>query len=202
MARRKGSERPHGDNADRRESILAAALASFDEHGYAAVTVADILARSGASTGSLYHHFASKEQLFAELYAETVRQTQESAFAALKRHNNIEDSLKALVSSYLQWVHRNPMAARFLLTMRDAEFQAEARIEALNQDFAARISSWYAKADRQQWTLELHPDLVHSILLGPSEVFARRWLQGKTTTPLRRAAGELAEAAIRALAKR
>ncbi len=200
-AMRRRAARESGADTRRRESILAAALASFDERGYAGTTIADIQKRSGASTGSLYHHFTNKERLFAELYAETVRLTQDYALRSLERHGDVESGLRALVSSYLSWVRRNPQAARFLLTMRDAEFQSEERIEELNRHFAERLAAWYASADRRGWSLDLEPDLVHAILLGPSEVFARRWLQGKTATSLRQAAAELADASIRALRK-
>ncbi|HTO27428.1 MAG TPA: TetR family transcriptional regulator, partial [Devosia sp.] len=43
---------------DRRRQILDAALSAFLERGYAATSIADIRARSGASTGSIYHFFA------------------------------------------------------------------------------------------------------------------------------------------------
>ncbi|WP_424217461.1 ScbR family autoregulator-binding transcription factor (plasmid) [Streptomyces sp. BI20] len=44
-----------------RRAILEAAAAVFDERGYEAATIADILARSGVTKGALYFHFASKQ---------------------------------------------------------------------------------------------------------------------------------------------
>lgn len=46
-----------------RQTILDAAAAVFDEKGYDAATIADILERSGATKGGLYFHFASKKSL-------------------------------------------------------------------------------------------------------------------------------------------
>lgn len=46
-----------------RQAILAAAAQVFDEVGYEAATVSEILTRSGVTKGALYFHFASKEQL-------------------------------------------------------------------------------------------------------------------------------------------
>ena len=48
---------------NRRRTILAAALACFAEHGYEATTLGQIRERSGASVGSIYHLFASKEEI-------------------------------------------------------------------------------------------------------------------------------------------
>ena len=62
----------------RREAILDAALECFSTLGYEQTTLADIRAKAGASTGSIYHHFGSKERIAADLYLDGVRQTQEA----------------------------------------------------------------------------------------------------------------------------
>lgn len=46
-----------------RRAILEAAAAVFDERGYEAATIADILARAGVTKGALYFHFSSKQEL-------------------------------------------------------------------------------------------------------------------------------------------
>lgn len=46
-----------------RQSILAAAAKVFEERGYQAATIADILSTAGVTKGALYFHFASKDQL-------------------------------------------------------------------------------------------------------------------------------------------
>lgn len=51
-----------------RQTLLDAARELFTERGYGHVKVADVVARAGASTGSFYHHFGSKQDLFAELW--------------------------------------------------------------------------------------------------------------------------------------
>jgi AcrR family transcriptional regulator len=46
-----------------RQIILEAAGAVFDEQGYEASTISDILTRAGVTKGALYFHFPSKEEL-------------------------------------------------------------------------------------------------------------------------------------------
>jgi AcrR family transcriptional regulator len=59
-----------GSAADQtRQRILETASALFVEHGYAGTSIRDISERLGMTKGSLYYHFASKEDLQFALIA-------------------------------------------------------------------------------------------------------------------------------------
>ncbi len=65
--------------SERCELILDAALAVFDERGYAAARMDDIARRSGLSKGGLYAHFASKDEVFEALLSRVLVPPQLSA---------------------------------------------------------------------------------------------------------------------------
>lgn len=54
-------------SARTRQRILDAAAAVFREQGYANARLSDIAERAGIQTGSLYYHFASREELVSEI---------------------------------------------------------------------------------------------------------------------------------------
>jgi AcrR family transcriptional regulator len=56
----------------RPEEILAAALDSFAERGFAATRLEDVAAGAGISKGTLYLYFKSKEELFKAVVRETL----------------------------------------------------------------------------------------------------------------------------------
>jgi AcrR family transcriptional regulator len=56
----------------RPDEILAAALASFAERGFAATRLEDVAARAGISKGTLYLYFKSKEELFEAVVRATL----------------------------------------------------------------------------------------------------------------------------------
>ncbi|MGH6945283.1 MAG: TetR/AcrR family transcriptional regulator [Geminicoccaceae bacterium] len=56
----------------RPDEILAAALESFAERGFAATRLEDVAARAGISKGTLYLYFKSKEELFKAVVRETL----------------------------------------------------------------------------------------------------------------------------------
>lgn len=55
------------DPEQRRAEILRAAFACFSERGFAATRMEDVAARAGIAKGTVYLHFADKEELFTAL---------------------------------------------------------------------------------------------------------------------------------------
>ena len=62
------TERTEARKAETRERILAAALELLAEGGYASAGVQAVAARANVATGSVYRHFASKDELFTEVF--------------------------------------------------------------------------------------------------------------------------------------
>jgi len=54
--------------AETRERILSSALDLVSKGGYRAASVAAVAERAGVATGSVYRHFESKAELFAEVF--------------------------------------------------------------------------------------------------------------------------------------
>ncbi|WP_375175363.1 TetR/AcrR family transcriptional regulator [Pseudooceanicola sp.] len=54
----------------RKAEIIAAAAECFMERGYHATKVDDVAARLGATKGRIYHHYASKTELFFDVHRE------------------------------------------------------------------------------------------------------------------------------------
>jgi AcrR family transcriptional regulator len=183
----------------RRQDILGAALACFTRKGFAATTMADVREASGASIGSIYHHFAGKEQLAAALYAEGLHGYQEGFLEELRAHDDPEEAVKALVRHHLRWVTANRDLAAFLLQPRQPEvlLASQAEVREMNRRLFAEVGDWlraHGAAFR-----DLPRDVFYTLLIGPSQEFTRHWLAGRTTTPIEEAAEALAQAAWDAL---
>src|SRR5579884_3305209 len=71
--------------ASRRDAILAGALHCFTRQGFDETTIEDIRHESGASIGSIYHHFSDKAGIAAAVYAHAVRSYQTSARPVVER---------------------------------------------------------------------------------------------------------------------
>lgn len=196
---------PTGTRAEatrrRRQSILDAALECFSTIGYEQTTLADIRARAGASTGSIYHHFGSKDRIAASLYLEGLRQTQEVGLAALLATRTARSGIAAQVRAYIDWVVDNPTMATFLFGMRHERFLEadEPAIAELNAEVRERAADWMrARIDAGELP-DLEPAMRLAIVFGPCRHWAGSWLRGTTETSPEEASEQIAAAAYAGL---
>jgi len=71
------------DHAAYRAELLDGSLAAFAEHGYAALSMRKLAAHLGVSTGTLYHYFATKEEIFGQMLAHAAQRSVVDGLAAL-----------------------------------------------------------------------------------------------------------------------
>jgi AcrR family transcriptional regulator len=183
--------------ADRRQEILDAALRGFAAKGLAGTTVEEVRERSGASVGSIYHHFGDKEGIAAALYVDVLTGYQRGVLAALAKGGEPSGTVEGLVRHHLRWVARNRDAARFLLSGRPR--RAASEIAQLNQSVFEEMSAWLDEQVRTGRVREMPFELFFSLLIGPAQEFCRHWLEGRMSTSMRTAERELGAAASRAL---
>jgi AcrR family transcriptional regulator len=69
----RATERTEQRRVQSREAIVTAALDQLAEGGYASATVQAIAGRAGLATGTVYRHFPSKAELFAEVFRRASR---------------------------------------------------------------------------------------------------------------------------------
>jgi AcrR family transcriptional regulator len=185
----------------RRREILRAALALFVERGVGETTVDDIRERSGASIGSIYHHFGGgKDDIAAALYLETISEYQAGFLAELRGHNQAASGVRATVRYHLEWVEGHRDAARFLFNYGEVELPGRSSDELaeLNGRLFAEVRAWAAQVGAAEM-VDLPIDIATAIWLGPAQQYARRWLSGGSASPIDRAGPVLAEAAWAAL---
>jgi AcrR family transcriptional regulator len=185
----------------RREAILEAALACFVAHGYDATTIGDIVRESGASVGSIYHHFGDKRGVAAGIYASALKDFIEGAVAILDRALTTEETVREGVAYHLRWVQSHPAEARFLFVEREADVRRAAKPEVrrLNRRLFGRVFEWFAAARAAGELRDIPDQLAITLWIGPSQEFSRIWLTRKTGVPLTDATEPLAEGAWRAL---
>jgi AcrR family transcriptional regulator len=184
-----------------RDAILRAALDAFAERGYGSTTMTDVRKAAGASTGSLYHHFPTREHLAAAVWLDGLGRFQDGFTRVLERAHSAEDGVRGGVRFHLRWVREHRRLARLLLGDQDPAVReaATAELAERNAAFFGAVRSWHDGHVADGTLRELPFDLLYALWLGPAQELARLWLAGATRTALERGAAELGDGAWGAL---
>lgn len=82
-------------------AILQAARRLFTAHGFEQTSVDDIAAHAGVAKGAVYHHFASKELIFARVFEEMTAELAALVPAAARTGKDVLDSIGRGTLKYL-----------------------------------------------------------------------------------------------------
>ncbi|MFI4919853.1 MAG: TetR/AcrR family transcriptional regulator [Legionellales bacterium] len=185
----------------RQLDILKAALHCFINEGVEATTIEMIREKSGASVGSLYHHFGNKEGIAAALYKEGLRQFSLQLQKALKEVSTIEDAIRCIIQANIDWIGTNPDWARFIFrnrrVLKDAKQESTFREEAILTQLTL-ITRLQALPDFKR--LRTLPEPMYlPVLIGPVHEYARQWLDGTAALPFSELEEDFVQIAFKSL---
>ncbi len=86
----------------RRDAILATAASQFRHRGYERTSVREIAQALGMTSGSLFYHFATKEELLVAIMEEGVRDIMQSVRDGLVGETRLPERLLSMVRSHLK----------------------------------------------------------------------------------------------------
>ncbi|MGH3968409.1 MAG: TetR/AcrR family transcriptional regulator [Mycobacterium sp.] len=164
--------------APRRQAILDAALSCFLRSGVVGTTIEGLQRESGASVGSIYHFFGSKEGVAAELYLDTLRDYVDTYLAALRNSRSARSGIEGSVRAHLGWVVTHEARARYMFHCQELEV-IEASLPAiarLRKQFYHQATEWLAPHVERGHIKSLSPRLCQALWMGPSIEYARLWL--------------------------
>ena len=111
--------------------IIAAALASFAERGYAATKLEDVATAAGISKGTIYLYFPTKEDLFRAVVRQAVLPNLEAAEAQFASHTGSSaDLLRLLAQRFLELLDSDLTGVPKLIVAESGNFPALAQFYA------------------------------------------------------------------------
>jgi AcrR family transcriptional regulator len=184
-----------------KSAILSAGLRTFERVGFDGATVTSICALAGASNGSFFHFFGSKQGLAAELLLAALRSYHSAILAPLASAPDAKAGVAMLVAAHLGWVVEERRSAKFLFEQSRAEWLADFRKEqrAENEAFRNGIASWFDQLVASGAAREMPISIFISQIIGPAQIFCRAWLSGRERTDPRDYAPILSQCAIRSV---
>ena len=167
---------------ERRSAILDSALEVFAERGYHPTSIDDIARAAGISKALIYEHFASKQQLHADLIEVHAGELFERLGQAVERVDPTdgEERLKAGLDAYFRFVEQHQPAWRILFRQALDRESAEvldriiAQVTAVVAALIAQDPGAYAQEETPQ-ERERRIQLLAQLLVGSVQSVANWW---------------------------
>jgi AcrR family transcriptional regulator len=100
-------ERKQREYAKRKSLILDTARRFFQRRGFGSVTIDDIAAEIEFSKGTIYSHFESKEEIFAQILLEHLNKLTAVLGRAAASCSGTEDGMRRALEAYLNFFDQN-----------------------------------------------------------------------------------------------
>ena len=162
-----GASRAEASRAEiSRQQILAVAAQLFARHGYADTSLRDIAGAVGMKAGSLYYHFASKEEIAETVMAEgidLVRAAVKRALAGRAKDADPLENIEIAVRAHLQALHESgDYASANIRCFNHVPDEIKARLRKIRERYSA---DWRKLIDRARAAGRLDADIDDEALL-------------------------------------
>ncbi|MFA0812869.1 TetR/AcrR family transcriptional regulator [Microbulbifer epialgicus] len=119
------------DPASPRGRLLFAAARLFEQRGFARTTVRDLAAEVGILSGSIFHHFASKEQILCAVMKEVITLASARMRSAAENAGCPQEKLRACIQSELEAIHEQAVPGFSILVTEWRSLTEESQEEVL-----------------------------------------------------------------------
>lgn len=148
----------------RKEEIVAEATRLFAERGYEGASMGDLAERVGLRKASLFHHFASKDVLYATVLTELMESVKVAILSAAMAEGSFAERLDLLTDALTDSLSSAPYAARLLVreAMDWGPVMREGLGRTVNDVLAAALE--FAKAGQREGVFAAELDLQQVIV--------------------------------------
>ncbi|SCL30214.1 transcriptional regulator, TetR family [Micromonospora rhizosphaerae] len=161
----RSTERVRARLSASRERIITAALKIMAEHGYAGCSVAAVAERAGVATGSVYRHFPTKANLFAEVFRTASQREVDAVARAAALESTTAERLSAIVETFAGRALQSPRLAYALLAEPvDPAVDAERLV--FRRAYAELIAGYVAAGVASGELPPQDPELTATALVG------------------------------------
>lgn len=143
-----------------KEKILTAALMLFIEKGFHETPTSLISKEAGVATGTLFHHYPTKEELINSLYLSCKDRLVSAMMSGVQEQLTFRAKVKRMWENTMLWGLQNPMDFRFFM-----QFSSSAYISEKTHDTGFRMFSGMNRIFQEGMELELLKKMDPELLL-------------------------------------
>ncbi|MDX1599713.1 MAG: TetR/AcrR family transcriptional regulator [Marinobacter sp.] len=155
------------DPAGARGRLLREAARLFRDKGYERTTVRDLAAAVGIQSGSLFHHFRTKEEILKAVMVETIRLNTALMQAAMDKESTCHGKLRALIRAELEFINGQTGEAMAVLVYEWRSLSEASQLEVLElRDIYERLWLDVLSTMKSEGSLKADPFVVRRMLTG------------------------------------
>lgn len=155
------------DPSGARGRLLREAARLFRDKGYERTTVRDLAAAVGIQSGSLFHHFRTKEEILKAVMVETIRLNTALMQAAVDAADSHRDKLQALIRAELESINGQTGEAMAVLVFEWRSLSEDSQAYVLElRDIYEQLWLDVLEALRREGELAADPFVVRRMLTG------------------------------------
>ncbi len=160
---------------NKKQQLLDAALALFVEQGIYATSTASIAKTAGVATGTLFHHFPSKDALVLELYKNIKQEFALQIVPFELDEAQLEQQAKVIWQQAIDWALANADQQQFcLLVMQYQPLSADTKAQIFADEFGFLKEIMIFGQQHQliaNYPIELMLESAHGQFLTSSQFF-------------------------------
>lgn len=99
------------------EKVKKAAIEMIIEYGYRGASIASIAKRAGVSTGYLYRHYSSKEDLIEDLVDTRLKELKEGFIENFSQNKSFYEMIEDMVAKLFQLAKEELLIAKFIIAL-------------------------------------------------------------------------------------
>jgi len=155
----------HNGTRDTKERIREAAIRVFAHEGFDRASVKSIAAEAGVAVGSIYNHFADKDDLLISIFEEEFNARLSFIDELRSGSGPVLSQIEALIEAHFRKVRQYPELAELLLYERfHPGGRLQERIIPLQRRIVERIEEILRTGIDAGWIRPCHPKVVAQAL--------------------------------------
>lgn len=148
----------------RKQDIIDAAVQLFVQKGVAETTIRDIATTAKVGEGTLYRHWASKDEMAHDLFIERFIHFGKDLYELYKKHATFSDRLGAMLNYILDFHDSDRLTFRFILLVQHHSLRY---MEVIDEENPVEILHMVVKDGLANKEIrEIDSQLAMSMLLG------------------------------------
>lgn len=185
--------------SDRREVLLNEATALFRENGYNKTTVRQLAHQSGIKSGSIFHHFNTKEEILYAVIERVALSLRDIMKEQLLQAKTVKEEVYTLIRTSLGFAFEDQkIADAYSVSYRDYQYMSaehQSSINKYNTEYRLMLTEVFIRA-KEEGLIENDPHVLFHFING-AITHSPKWFRIEGPLNIDQLADELYKLAIK-----